>query len=84
MYEEINSFVSFVKNSAEGGSSQEMAFVLVGEPGNGKTFFIEFLCKQYRQFLQKPANQKFTFKFVGLHKVRYILHSLVNKKSEDI
>ena len=69
MYEEINSFVSFVKNSAEGGSSQEMAFVLVGEPGNGKTFFIEFLCKQYRQFLQKPANQKFTFKFVGLDQI---------------
>lgn len=69
MYEEINSFVSFVKNSAEGGSSQEMAFVLVGEPGNGKTFFIEFLCKLYRQFLQQPSNQKFTFKFVGLDKI---------------
>lgn len=69
MFEEINSFVSFVKNSAEGGSSQEMAFVLVGEPGNGKTFFIEFLCKLYRQFLQQPANQKFTFKFVGLNKI---------------
>ncbi len=69
MYEEINSFVSFVKNSAEGGSSQEMAFVLVGEPGNGKTFFIEFLCKLYRQFLQQPANQKFTFKFTGLEKI---------------
>ncbi len=37
MYDEINSFVSFVKDAAEGGSSKEMAFVLVGEPGNGKT-----------------------------------------------
>ena len=36
MYDEINSFVSYVKDAAEGGSSAEMAFVLVGEPGNGK------------------------------------------------
>ena len=46
MYDEINSFVSYVKDAAEGGSSKEMAFVLVGEPGNGKTFFVEFLCRQ--------------------------------------
>jgi len=44
MYDEINSFVSFVKDAAENGSSKEMAFVLVGEPGNGKTFFVDFLC----------------------------------------
>lgn len=69
MYEEINSLVAFVKNSAEGGSSQEMAFVLVGEPGNGKTFLIEFLCAKYRNFLQQDENQKFTFKFVGLEQV---------------
>jgi serine protein kinase len=30
MYDEINSFVSYVKDAAEGGSSKEMAFVLVG------------------------------------------------------
>ena len=42
MYDEINSFVSFVKDAAEGGSSREMAFVLVGEPGNGNTFFVDF------------------------------------------
>jgi serine protein kinase len=36
MYDEINSFVSYVKDAAENGSSKEMAFVLVGEPGNGK------------------------------------------------
>ena len=41
MFDEINSFVSFVKDAAEGGSSGEMAFVLVGEPGNGKTFFVD-------------------------------------------
>ena len=32
MYDEINSFVSYVKDAAENGSSKEMAFVLVGEP----------------------------------------------------
>ena len=53
MYDEINSFVSFVKDAAEGGSSKEMAFVLVGEPGNGKTFFVEYLCGKYRQFIAK-------------------------------
>ncbi len=37
-FDEINSFVSYVKDAAESGSSAEMAFVLVGEPGNGKTF----------------------------------------------
>jgi serine protein kinase len=51
MYDEINSFVSYVKDASEGGSSKEMAFVLVGEPGNGKTFFVEYLCNKYRQFL---------------------------------
>lgn len=48
MYEEINSFVSYVKDAAEGGSSNEMAFVFVGEPGNGKTFFVEYMCAKYR------------------------------------
>src|SRR5689334_15230090 len=60
MYDEINSFVSFVKDAAEGGSSKEMAFVLVGEPGNGKTFFVEFLCSQYRGFLSRERNRKYT------------------------
>ena len=69
MYDEINSFVSFVKDAAEGGSSREMAFVLVGEPGNGKTFFVDFLCDQYREFLIKPNNRKYTFKFKNLEKL---------------
>ncbi len=63
MYDEINSFVSFVKDAAEGGSSKEMAYVLVGEPGNGKTFFVEYLCTKYRQFLSQPKNRKYTFRF---------------------
>ncbi|HSO67224.1 MAG TPA: serine protein kinase PrkA, partial [Desulfatirhabdiaceae bacterium] len=63
MYDEVNSFVSYVKDAAEGGSSKEMAYVLVGEPGNGKTFFVEFLCARYRDFLMKPENRKYTFRF---------------------
>ena len=69
MYEEINSFVSYVKDAAEGGSSKEMAFVLVGEPGNGKTFFVEFLAGRYRNFLSKENNRKYSFKFLNLNKV---------------
>jgi serine protein kinase len=63
MYDEINSFVSYVKDAAENGSSKEMAFVLVGEPGNGKTFFVDYLCGHYRAFLSKDENRKYTFRF---------------------
>ncbi|HOW50456.1 MAG TPA: serine protein kinase PrkA [bacterium] len=66
MFDEINSFVSFVKDAAEGGSSAEMAFVLIGEPGNGKTFFVDFLSGLYRQFLMRPENRRYTFRFTGL------------------
>ncbi len=66
MYDEINSFVSYVKDAAEGGSSKEMAYVLVGEPGNGKTFFVDFLCARYRSFLTTPENRKYTFRFTGM------------------
>jgi serine protein kinase len=69
MYDEINSFVSFVKDAAEGGSSKEMAFVLVGEPGNGKTFFVEYLCAQYRSFLTRAENRKYTFRLVNMDKL---------------
>ncbi|RMH68648.1 MAG: serine protein kinase PrkA [Gemmatimonadetes bacterium] len=69
MYEEINSFVSYVKDAAEGGSSSEMAFVFVGEPGNGKTFFVEFLCSAYRRFLYDEKNRKYTFRFVNMDKL---------------
>jgi serine protein kinase len=68
MYDEVNSFVSYVKDAAEGGSSKEMAFVLVGEPGNGKTFFVEFLASRYRNFLTKDENRKYTFRFLNLDK----------------
>jgi len=69
MYDEINSFVSYVKDASEGGSSKEMAYVLVGEPGNGKTFFVEFLCDRYREFLSLPQNRKYTFKFMDIDKL---------------
>ena len=55
MYDEINSFVSYVKDAAEGGSSAEMAYVLVGEPGNGKTFFVEYVSRLYREFLTRRS-----------------------------
>jgi len=69
MYDEINSFASYVKDAAEGGSSSEMAYVLVGEPGNGKTFFVEFLCSRYREFLSMEKNRKYTFRFKNLEKI---------------
>ncbi len=69
MYDEMNSFVSYVKDAAEGGSSKEMAFVLVGEPGNGKTFFVEYLCAKYRQFLSRDENRKYTFRFKNISKI---------------
>ena len=69
MYDELNSFVSYVKDAAEGGSSKEMAYVLVGEPGNGKTYFVDFLCACYRAFLAKDGNRKYTFGFTGMDKI---------------
>ncbi|HSM73144.1 MAG TPA: serine protein kinase PrkA, partial [Desulfobacterales bacterium] len=69
MYDEINSFVSYVKDAAEGGSSAEMAYVLVGEPGNGKTFFVEYVSRLYREFLASDGNRKYTFRFTGLDKI---------------
>ena len=69
MYDEINSFVSYVKDAAENGSSKEMAFVLVGEPGNGKTFLVDYVCKKYRDFLSQETNRKYTFRFAGLDKI---------------
>jgi serine protein kinase len=69
LYEEINSFVSYVKDASEGGSSKEMAYVLVGEPGNGKTFFVEYLCAQYRKFLSVDKNRRYSFRFVNMDKL---------------
>ncbi|OFX79201.1 MAG: serine protein kinase [Bacteroidetes bacterium GWE2_29_8] len=69
MFDEINSFVSYVKDAAEGGSSKEMAFVLIGEPGNGKTFFVDHLSYLYRNFVTLEENRRYTFKINCLDKV---------------
>jgi len=69
MYDEINSFVSFVKDASEGGSSSEMAFVLIGEPGNGKTYFVDYLNGIYRSFIARPENRRYTFRFNNLDKL---------------
>ena len=85
MYDEINSFVSYVKDAAEGGSSAEMAFVLVGEPGNGKTYFVEFLCSKYRNFLSDDVNRKYTFRFGDIDKLSSYgsLKSIESQTYED-
>jgi len=46
-----------------------MAFVLVGEPGNGKTFLVDYICNEYRSFLSKEPNRKYSFQFTGLDKI---------------
>ncbi len=63
LYDVINNFVAFIKDAAENGESKEMAFVLVGEPGNGKTFFVDYLSAMYRDFISVPENNKYTFRF---------------------
>ncbi len=64
MFDVINNFVAFIKDGAENGESKEMAFVLVGEPGNGKTFFVDYLSAMYRDFITIPENNKYTFRFL--------------------
>jgi serine protein kinase len=64
LYAVINNFVAFIKDAAENGESKEMAFVLVGEPGNGKTFYVDYLSAMYRDFISIPENQKYTYKFI--------------------
>ncbi|MCK5043737.1 serine protein kinase PrkA [Candidatus Pacearchaeota archaeon] len=66
MYEELEELVSYVKDGAERGSPVETAFVLIGEPGNGKTFLVDYLCQAYRDFMALPKNRRFTFNFKNL------------------
>lgn len=84
-FEEINELVNFIRDASAGGSSCEMAFVLVGEPGNGKTFFVEYLCSMYRLFLAHPENRKFTFEFVNLEKLGTYgnIHTIQSQTFED-
>lgn len=68
-YDQLNELVNFVKDGAEFGSSRERAFGFVGEPGNGKTFVIDYICQQYRQFLAQPGNRRYTIEFLKLDKL---------------
>ena len=63
LYDVINNFVAFIKDGAENGESKEMAFVLLGEPGNGKTFFVDYLSTMYREFISITHNNKYTFRY---------------------
>ena len=96
-YNELNSGVHFIKDSAEGGSSKDMAFVFVGEPGNGKTYFVDYLCRVYREFISRPENRKYTFKFINLRelggygrskmdfaaKVAELFEALIGKEADE-
>ncbi|MFW6046354.1 MAG: serine protein kinase PrkA [Candidatus Woesearchaeota archaeon] len=85
LYEVLNSFVSFIKDAAEGGSSSEMAYVLIGEPGGGKTYMVDYLCNEYRRFLSKPENRKYTFKFKNLDLLKKYgnIKEIVSQTYED-
>ncbi len=65
-FEEISELVNFIKDASEGGPSKELALVFVGEPGNGKTFIMEYICSKYRQFIGRKENRRFTFNFVNM------------------
>ena len=66
MYDELMNLVAFIKDAAQGGAANELAFVMIGEAGNGKTYLAEFLASAYRKHTTQPQNQKFTFQFVNL------------------
>ena len=84
-FKEINEFVNFVEEAARHASSAEQAFVLIGEPGNGKTFFVDYVCDKYRQFLTLPGNQRYTFEFFNLDQVGQYgnIHVIQSQTFED-
>lgn len=84
-HDELNEIVNFVKGAAEGGSSQDTALVLVGEPGNGKTFVVDYLCSHYRRFLTLPGNRRYTFEFVHLDELGKYgkIHVIQSQTFED-
>lgn len=69
MHDVLLDFVSYVKDAAEGGSSREMAYALIGEPGNGKTFFVDQVCALYRDFISRNGNGRYTFRFKNLDQI---------------
>lgn len=68
-YDELNEFVSFAKDAAEGGPSKRLAFVFIGQPGNGKTFAMTYLCNRYKGFLGLPQNRRYQIEFINLGKL---------------
>jgi serine protein kinase len=84
-FDELNDLVNFIKDVAEGGSAKERAFVFVGEPGNGKTFVIDYICNQYRKFLAQPMNRRYSFNFINLDKLGKYgnIHVIQSQTFED-
>jgi serine protein kinase len=69
MYDEINSFVSYVKDAAEGRLLQGDGLCAGGRAGQRQNLFRGLsVCHHYRSFLSQPANRKYTFRFTGLDK----------------
>mgnify|MGYP001559127715 CR=1 FL=1 len=69
LHDVLNDLVQHIKNALEGGTSKAMAFVLVSEPGTGKTFLVNYLGNWYKKFLQKAGNCKYTFQFINLEQL---------------
>lgn len=85
-FDEINEFVSFVAAAAKReGEADKMAFVFLGEPGNGKTFFVKYVCDKYRQFLARPENRRYTFEFTNLNQLGTYgkIHKIQSQTFED-
>lgn len=84
-FDEINALVNFVEEAARGASSSKMAFVLIGEPGNGKTFFAEYVCDKYRQFLARPENRRYTLRFINLNRLQVrIVTPVIDPKTGEV
>lgn len=66
LHQEINQLFNFVEDAAKGGSAKERAFVIIGEPGNGKTFFVDYICSRYHVFIARPENRRYTVEFVNV------------------
>ncbi len=65
-YSVIEELVTFLRSAASFGPSFDQAFIIFGEPGNGKTNLINFMMKKFAKFLETPGNEKFTFRFKNL------------------
>ena len=78
-HEEINQLFNFVEDAAKGGSAKERAFVLIGDPGIGKSFFVQYICDRYQEFTARPENRRYTFEFVNLNQLSMLSYAEQNK-----